>query len=63
LIPRNDLSNPVRWVEQSEKSSYKPEVLDPMTAARIFDHLSGFQLTLAILVAAKGVRISEARWA
>jgi integrase len=49
-----------RCVEQSAKSSYKPVVLDPKTAARIFDHLSGFELTLAILVAAKGVRISEA---
>jgi integrase len=60
LIPRNDSSNPVKWVEQSAKSNYKPIVLDPAAAAKIFDHLSGCELTLAILVAATGVRISEA---
>jgi len=60
LIPRNDSSNPLKWVEQSAKSNYKPIVLDPTTAAKIFDHLSGCELTLAILVAATGVRISEA---
>jgi len=60
LIPRNESSNPVKWVEQSAKSTYKPIVLDPGTAAKIFDHLSGCELTLAILVAATGVRISEA---
>jgi integrase len=60
LIPRTDSSNPVRWVEQSAKSSYKPLVLDPATAAKIFDHLSGCELTVTILVAATGIRISEA---
>jgi integrase len=60
LVPRNDSSNPVKWVEQSAKSSYKPVVLDPATAARIFDHLSGCELAVTILVAATGVRISEA---
>jgi integrase len=60
LVPRSDSSNPVKWVEQSAKSSYKPIVLDPATAAKIFEQLSGFELTLTILVAATGVRISEA---
>jgi len=59
-VPRNESSNPVRWVEQSAKSSYKPIVLDPATAAKIFEALSGAELALAILVAATGVRISEA---
>jgi integrase len=60
IVPRSDSSNPVKWVEQSAKSSYKPIVLEPATAAKIFDHLSGFELALAILVAATGIRISEA---
>jgi integrase len=60
LVPRSDSSNPVKWVEQSAKSSYKPIVLDPATAAKIFEQLSGFELALTILVAATGVRISEA---
>jgi integrase len=60
LVPRSDSSNPVKWVEQSAKSSYKPIVLDPATAAKIFEQLSGFELALTILVAATGIRISEA---
>jgi len=60
IVPRSDSSNPVKWVEQSAKSSYKPIVLDPATAAKIFEQLSGFELTLTILVAATGIRISEA---
>lgn len=60
LVPRSDSSNPVKWVEQSAKSSYKPIVLDPVTAAKIFEQLSGVELTLAILVAGTGIRISEA---
>jgi len=61
LVPRSDSSNPVKWVEQSAKSSYKPIVLDPATAAKIFEQLSGFELTLTILVAATGVRIGTAK--
>lgn len=60
LVPRSESSNPVRWVEQSAKSSYKPIVVDPATAAKIFQALSGMERTLVILVAATGVRISEA---
>jgi len=60
LVPRSESSNPVRWVEQSAKSSYKPIVVDPATAAKIFQNLSGMEQTLVILVAATGVRISEA---
>jgi integrase len=60
LVPRSDSSNPVRWVEQSAKSSYKPIVVDPATAAKIFQALSGMEQTLVILVAATGIRISEA---
>ena len=65
LVPRSESSNPVRWVEQSAKSSYKPIVVDPVTAAKIFQALSGMEQTLVILVATTGVRISEAmglRW-
>jgi hypothetical protein len=29
LVPRSESSNPVRWVEQSAKSSYKPIVVEP----------------------------------
>ena len=60
LLPRSDSSNPVKWVEQSSKTSYKPIVLDPATAAKIFEALSGAELALTILVAATGIRISEA---
>ena len=60
LVPRSDSSNPVKWVEQSAKSNYKPIVLDPATAAKIFEQLSGVELALTILVAATGIRISEA---
>ena len=60
LVPRSESSNPVRWVEQSAKSSYKPVVVDPATAAKIFELLSGMEQTLVILVAATGIRISEA---
>jgi integrase len=60
IVPRSDSSNPVKWVEQSAKSSYKPIVLDPATAAKIFEQMSGFELALTILVAATGIRISEA---
>lgn len=60
LVPRSEASNPVRWVEQSAKSRYKPVVIAPATAAKIFEALSGAELALAILVAATGIRISEA---
>jgi len=60
LLPRSESSNPVRWVEQSAKSSYKPIVVDPATAAKIFQSLSGMEQTLVILVATTGVRIGEA---
>ena len=61
LIPRSEASNPLRWVEQSAKSYYKPIVVDPATAAKIFEALSGMELALAIpSVAATGIRISEA---
>ncbi len=60
LVPRSEASNPLRWVEQSAKSRYKPVVVNPATAAKIFEALSGAELALAILVAATGIRISEA---
>ena len=60
LVPSSESSNPVRWVEQSAKSSYKPIVLDPATAAKIFGALSGIEQALVVLVAATGIRISEA---
>ncbi|MBB5342074.1 integrase [Edaphobacter lichenicola] len=60
LVPRTESSNPIWWVEQSAKSSYKPIVLDPSSAAKIFETLSGADRALAILVAATGIRISEA---
>jgi integrase len=65
LVPRSESSNPVRWVEQSAMSRYKPIVIDPATAAKILESLSGPELALTILIAATGIRISEAlglRW-
>jgi integrase len=55
-IPAEDLNG---------ESSYKPIVLDPSSAAKIFETLSGAERALSILVAATGIRISEAlglRW-
>ncbi len=70
LVPRSESSNPVRWVEQPAKSRYRPIVVDPATAAKILRAFSGpdrvLQLALTILVAATGMRISEAlglKWA
>jgi integrase len=60
LLPRDESSNPVRWVEQTALSRYKPVRVDPATAGRILERLSGAELALALLVAATGLRISEA---
>lgn len=65
MVPRSDSSNPLRWVEQSAKSNYRPVVVDPATAAKILQALSGAERALTVLVAATGLRISEAlglRW-
>jgi len=60
LLPRSEESNPVRWVKQSAKSRYEPVRVDPATAGRILEALSGAELALTLLVAAIGLRISEA---
>jgi len=65
LVPRSESSNPLRWVEQSAKSSYRAVVVDPATAAQILEALTGAERALTLLVAATGLRISEAlglRW-
>lgn len=66
LLPRSASSNPVRWVEQSAKSRYRPVVIDPDTAAHILIALKGIEFTVTVLIAATGLRISEAlglKWA
>ncbi len=60
LLPRENSSHPVRWVAQTTLSRYKPVRVDPATAGRILEKLSGAELALTLLVAATGLRISEA---
>ena len=65
LLPRDPSSHPVQWVEQATESRYKPVRVDPTTAGRRLERLSGAELALTLLVAATGLRISEAlglRW-
>jgi integrase len=65
IVPRTDSSNPLRWVRQSVKSDYRAVIVEPSIAARILESLSGTERALTLLVAATGLRISEAlglRW-
>src|SRR5712664_1013328 len=60
LLPRTGDGNPVAFVTQSSKSSYKAVIVSPEQAFRIMMELGEPYRTLVFLVALTGLRISEA---
>ncbi len=60
LIPCKEETNPVNWVEQSGKSNYKAVIVTPEQAFKITVVLPETERTLTLLIAATGLRISEA---
>jgi integrase len=60
LLPRTGDGNPVAFVTQSSKSSYKAVIVSPERAFRLMMELSEPSRTLVFLVAVTGLRISEA---
>jgi integrase len=60
LLPRTGDGNPVAFVTQSSKSSYKAVIISPEQAFRIMMELGEPYRTLVFLVAVTGLRISEA---
>jgi len=60
LLPRTGDGNPVAFVTQSSKSSYKAVIVSPEQAFRIMMELGEPYRALVFLVAVTGLRISEA---
>ena len=60
MLPMTDDGNPVRFVTQSSKSSYKAVIVSPEQAFRIMMELEEPYRTLVFLIAVTGLRISEA---
>ena len=60
LIPRREECNPVKWVWQTGKTAYRSMILTPEQAFAIFSELPDPERTLTLLVAATGLRASEA---
>jgi len=60
LIPCKDETNPVNWVEQSGKSHYKAVIVTPEQAFTIPLALPEAERVLTLVIAATGLRISEA---
>lgn len=59
LLPMTGEGNPVRFVTQSSKSSYRAVIVNPEQAFRIMMGLEDPYRTLVFLVAVTGLRISE----
>lgn len=60
LIPCKEETNPVNWVEQSGKSYYKAVIVTPGQAFKIMMALPESERVLTLVIAATGLRISEA---
>lgn len=60
LIPCKEETNPVNWVEQSGKSHYKAVIVTPEQAFTILMALPEAERVLTLVIAATGLRISEA---
>lgn len=60
MLPMTREGNPVRFVTQSSKSSYKAVIVSPEQAFGIMMELEDPYRTLVFLVAVTGLRISEA---
>jgi integrase len=60
LIPCKEETNPVNWVEQSGKSHYKAVIVTPEQAFKIMMALPESERVLTLVIAATGLRISEA---
>jgi integrase len=60
LLPMTGEGNPVAFVTQSSKTSYKAVIVSPEQAFRIMMELEEPYRTLVFLVAVTGLRISEA---
>ena len=60
LIPCKEETNPVNWVEQSSRSNYKAVIVTPEQAFKILMALPESERVLTLLIAATGLRISEA---
>ncbi len=60
MLPMTEDGNPVRFVTQSSKTSYKAVIVSPEQAFRIMMELEEPYRTLVFLVAVTGLRISEA---
>jgi integrase len=59
LLPRDEDSNPIKWVRQSGKSNFEPIIL---TLPQVFDILENLDLrvrTMVLVDAATGLRVSE----
>jgi integrase len=59
LIPRNQESNPMRFVRCKTTSGYEAMILTPEQAYAILIHLQEPERTLTLLAAGTGLRISE----
>ncbi len=59
LLPRDEDSNPIKWVRQSSKSNFEPVILTLPQVLAIMENLDLRMRTLVLLDASTGLRISE----